>query len=308
MPGRPRSAARPFPILRAAGIRRRRSRLRRSIAAWAPSAPTAARSRCWRSRRPAGQRLRRRLRDRTSGRTPSLAAHSGLSRAPRPRARAHGEQRRARGSARACAGVLLRRTPTRPDAGYQLRRSPSRAGAPRDRPCDAIGQNPKQRQQATRRVGHARALDRQLERGREVEQAVFTGAAPQHFRPLGLPALPDAREVRLCLSGIGEEFDRERHAVERGQQLVELSVGRMSVAGDCEENTLRVLATERLNLDCLAPGGPAGRFCCAPLRQATVRVPRQARRAGLRSQGSRPPTASPDCRARGPPAGRRGAR
>ncbi len=144
------------------------------------------------------------------------------------------------------------------DLAQRPRRGVAKAGQERFEIAarDAVGQHPEQRQQATRRLGHARALDRELERGREVEQAVVARPALQHLRALGLPALPDAREVRLGLGGIGHELDRERHAVERGQQVGEMRIGRMSVAGDREEDALRVLATERLDLDRLAPGDP----------------------------------------------------
>ena len=122
---------------------------------------------------------------------------------------------------------------------------------------DAVGQQPEQRQQAPRRIGHARARDRELERDREIEQAVVAGPALKHRRALGLPALPEPLQVGLGLGGIGQQLDRERHAVEHGQQLAELRVGRVLVAGDRKEHAPGVLAAERLDLDRLAPGDAA---------------------------------------------------
>ena len=150
--GPPGPVAPPFPIRRATGIRRTRSRLRRPTVARASSAPTATCSRCWRSPRTAGQRLRRHLRHRISGQAPSPAPRSGRSRAPSPRARADGERPRARGPARARAGVPPRRRPARPGGASPPRRCQGRAAAYRD-PVRAMPSGSSPSSDSRRRAG-----------------------------------------------------------------------------------------------------------------------------------------------------------
>ena len=200
---------------------------------------------------------------------------------------------------------MRRRTVGEGETGLAQRDSAIRAGEEgREivlRPAHAAG-GPGSRTGAGRRRRHSRAGERQLDRGRRGRRPCGRPWPRRcHGRPLLPPQSVRTRAgVRLALGAVGQQVDRQRQAVEGGEEGAEVGVGAVALARDGDEEVRAKAGPAAAAL----PGAHASRPCPASRYRARRRrawrpAARPASPAPARWRADRPPRGSPCCRGPG---------
>ncbi len=128
---------------------------------------------------------------------------------------------------------------------------------------DAGRQDAEEGEQPARLGRHARPVHGEGEGDVQVLQAVRASGEAEHRRAPRLPAAQEARQVRLGLGGVGEERDRQRHAVYGEEQILQVSVGGEALSRHGEEGGARVRQFQGAQGERAAPGDAEGALAAA---------------------------------------------
>ena len=129
---------------------------------------------------------------------------------------------------------------------------------------DSAGEQSQHAEQAPRLVRHARAIDGEVIGQLEAVVRLLGATTGQHGYVLDWPALPQARQVRFGLGGIGQKGEGEGHTAHGVEEITKVRVVVEPVTGDVMDKLKCRLGRQRFGLD----GSMPGRYAERPLLTA----------------------------------------